>query len=350
MNVSETVPLLIRQLYDIETGTCTYLIVDRASEEAVIIDPVKANIDRDLRLIEELGAELRYTMETHVHADHVTGSGLIRQRTGASVVYSAAAQVSCIDIAVSDLDELPLGCVSIKVLSTPGHTAGCISYYVDGAVFTGDALFVRGCGRTDFQEGDAGRLYDSVTGKLFTLPEDTCVYPGHDYTGRLSSTIGEEINWNPRLNRQISRSEFIEIMMNLHLAVPKKMNEAVPVNAHCGELYEANRYVQAGETMESLYSRWMSLSSDELIVDVRHEHLFVQGHIPGALNIPEGRELEYIDSLRKWENIYLYSQTGRAAQTVFTTLLLAGLDNTVCIAHGGFPEWKTRRYPIECDS
>ena len=223
----------VRQLIDPATSTHTYLVFDPESRAATLIDPVLECVERDLALIDELGLDLVYIAETHVHADHVTAAGVIRERTGARTVVSARAQVACADIGVDHGDRLGFGNLEIRVIATPGHTAGCVSYLIGDAVFTGDALLVRGCGRTDFQEGHPETLYRSITERLFELPDETTVYPGHDYKGRTSSTIGEEKRFNPRLTGKTS-DEFCEIMNGLNLAPPARIAVAVPANRACG--------------------------------------------------------------------------------------------------------------------
>jgi glyoxylase-like metal-dependent hydrolase (beta-lactamase superfamily II) len=224
----------IRQLFDTESSTCSYLVWDPHSREAALIDSVDTQIERDLQLIEELGLDLRYTLETHIHADHITAAGKIRERLASKAVVHRNAQSDCADILVTDGDTIKLGGQEIQVLETPGHTDTCISYRVDGIVFTGDTLLIRGCGRTDFQSGDPGMLYDSIHDKLFSLPDNTTVYPAHDYQGFRSSTIGEEKAHNPRLGNNRSRQEFVELMNSLRLDPPKKIAEAVPGNLECG--------------------------------------------------------------------------------------------------------------------
>lgn len=226
----------LRQLFDGETFTYTYLIADPQTKEAALIDTVKNNVDRDLSLVKELGLHLKHVMDTHVHADHVTGAGSIREATGVKSVLGPGTGVSCVDIELNDGQEIALGPLKIRGIHTPGHTNACMSYLTDGVVFTGDALFVRGCGRTDFQSGSASQLYESITQKLFTLPDDTLVYPGHDYRGMTVSTIGEEKQWNPRIGKGKSKEEFIKIMNELNLATPKQMHMAVPANLACGRL------------------------------------------------------------------------------------------------------------------
>ncbi len=224
--------MIVRQLFDYDTWTYTYLIADKKTLEAAFIDPVRTNIDRDLSLLSELGLNLKYTLDTHVHADHVTASGNLRERTGCKTGVAKSNEVECADLALIQGDILPLGALKIDVIETPGHTSGCLSYYVDECLFTGDSLLIRGCGRTDFQQGNAGELYDTIQKKIFTLPEKTIVYPGHDYHGRILSTIGEERRHNPRL--KLTRDQFLEFMKTLNLPDPKLIMEAVPSNQSCG--------------------------------------------------------------------------------------------------------------------
>lgn len=249
--------MLLRQLFDQESSTYTYLIADTDTQEAILVDPVLEQVDRDLKLLQELGLTLCYCLETHIHADHVTGTGKLREKTGCLGVVPANPQVNCADRLVKDGEILQLGAILIEAIATPGHTDSHMAYRVGGdRVFTGDALLIRGCGRTDLQGGDPGTLYDSVTQRLFTLPDATLVYPAHDYRGHTMSTIGEEKQWNPRFVeqdsptcnqatatktlwpavrlRQRERPDFIQLMENLNLPDPQKIAEAIPANQRCG--------------------------------------------------------------------------------------------------------------------
>ena len=226
--------MLFRQLYDSESSTYTYLLADSELKEAILVDPVLEQVDRDLKLLRELGLSLRYCLETHIHADHITGTGKLRELTGCLGIVPANAQANCANRHIQDEEDLELGSIVIEAIATPGHTDSHMAYLVNGErVLTGDALFIRGCGRTDFQSGDAGTLYDSVTTRLFTLPDTTLVYPAHDYRGHTVSTIGEEKSCNPRFVGR-DRDDFIQFMNNLSLPNPKKMMEAVPANEQCG--------------------------------------------------------------------------------------------------------------------
>jgi glyoxylase-like metal-dependent hydrolase (beta-lactamase superfamily II) len=241
--------MLFRQLFDGESSTYTYLVADEATREAALVDTVREQVDRDAKLLAELGLRLKCVLETHVHADHVTAAGELRRRTGARTYVAREDGPACADEGLVDGDEVTLGeSVVLRVIATPGHTAGCLSYLVGtrapgevrfDRVLTGDALFVRGCGRTDFQGGDAGTLFDSVTKRLFTLGDDVLVYPGHDYRGMTASTIGEEKRWNPRLGAGKTRSEFVSLMGALNLPRPKRIDEALPANRACGDAVAA---------------------------------------------------------------------------------------------------------------
>ena len=226
--------MIIRQLFDLKTWTYTYLLADPESRSAALIDPVIEQIDRDLRLLRELDLRLEYALDTHVHADHITANGRLREITGCQTGIASVSAVECASLGLDDGDRLSLGALEIEVIATPGHTNGCLSFRVRDHVFTGDSLFIRGCGRTDFQQGDAGRLYDSITQRLFTLPDETWVHPGHDYHGLTVSTIGEEKRFNPRLT--LDRETFIATMNALDLPDPKLIMEAVPANQSCGRL------------------------------------------------------------------------------------------------------------------
>lgn len=234
--------MLFRQLFDKESSTYTYLIADPESKTAILVDPVLEQVERDLQILQQLGLTLGYCIETHIHADHITGTDKLRSLTGCLAILPENAEATCADHYITDGNMLELGNVQIRAIATPGHTDSHMAYLVnDTHLLTGDALFIRGCGRTDFQNGDAESLYDAVTQKLFTLPDDTLVYPGHDYQGQTVSTIGEEKCWNPRFAGH-SRNQFIELMKNLNLPQPKKILEAVPANQHCGRILAALDY------------------------------------------------------------------------------------------------------------
>ena len=226
--------MLLRQLYDRESSTYTYLIADLDTKEAILVDPVIEQVARDFKLLQELNLNLVCCLETHIHADHITATGKLKTLTGCLSVVPQNAPADCANQYIQDGETWQMGTVELKAIATPGHTNAHMAYLINREqVLTGDALLIRGCGRTDFQSGDAGTLYDSVTQKLFTLPDTALVYPAHDYNGYTVSTIGEEKRWNPRFAGK-NRDEFIQLMNHLHLPYPRKMMAAVPANEHCG--------------------------------------------------------------------------------------------------------------------
>jgi glyoxylase-like metal-dependent hydrolase (beta-lactamase superfamily II) len=241
--------MIFRQLFDIETSTYSYLLADPATREAVLIDPVLEKLERDLALVRELELQLLYTLETHVHADHVTAASRLREALGSKIALGAAAGARNADRALCDGERLRFGSRELEVRATPGHTNGCVTYVEHAArvAFTGDALLVRGCGRTDFQEGDARTLFRSVRERILSLPDETLLYPAHDYTGRTVTTVAEEKRWNRRLGLDVSEASFIRLMAELKLAHPKRMDVAVPANLQCGAVTPA-----AAEPLPSL--------------------------------------------------------------------------------------------------
>lgn len=225
--------MLFRQLFDPESSTYTYLLGCTERREGVLVDPVREQAERDLAVLSETGLTLSWILETHVHADHITGARALKARTGARTAVSLHCGASGFDQLLVDGERIVFGNEVVRAIATPGHTPGSTCYLWHDRLLTGDTLLIGGCGRTDFQNGSAEALYDSITGKLFTLPDDTLVYPGHDYKGRRVSTIGEEKALNPRLAGR-TRAEFVEIMGNLGLPQPKKIATAVPANLQGG--------------------------------------------------------------------------------------------------------------------
>lgn len=224
--------MIFRQLFDPESSTLTY-ILGAAEGDAVIIDPVLEHVEEYIKLLYELGLTLRQVLDTHVHADHITGSQALKTRTGATTVIAKDCAAPGYDSLLSDGDILHFGAEKIVVIATPGHTPGSLCYLWRDRLFTGDTLMINACGRTDFQQGNAADMYHSITEKLFTLPDETLVFPGHDYKGRRVSCIGEEKVLNVRIAGK-SEAEFVHIMNNLNLATPKRMHEAVPANLQGG--------------------------------------------------------------------------------------------------------------------
>ncbi len=350
--------MIFRQLFDRDSCTYTYLLADEKTGEAILIDPVRELVERDEQILRELGLTLRYTLETHVHADHVTASGLLRQRMGSQSVVARVAGANCADILVSHGDKVVFGEHSLEVRRTPGHTDGCVAYvdHEGQRVFTGDTLLIRGCGRTDFQQGSPATLYKSVHEQLFSLPDHFAVYPGHDYKGRTSSTVGEEKRHNPRLGKNKTLEQFTEIMENLKLANPKKIDIAVPANQQCGLL--------PGETdpdeddwapidrvgpIPEVTTAWVGANLGKFrVVDVRRFDEFVGplGRVPDSVLVP----LEQLESATAdWDlhaPVVVVCRSGGRSGHAAVALEQRGFENVASMA-GGMLAWNDLALPIE---
>ena len=335
--------MLVRQLFDQDTFTYTYLVADRAKGVAALIDPVAGQLERDLKVIAELGLRLVLALDTHVHADHITGAGQLRERTGCRTIASRKG-AECVDQRVDHGDRLELGDLTIDVLATPGHTDDSVSYRVGENVFTGDALFVRGTGRTDFQNGDAATLYRSITETLFALPEDTIVWPGHDYRGHTATTIGEEKRHNPRVANK-TLAEFKAIMDNLNLPRPKYLDQAVPANRECGlGLSESETPHPAFKELDTPHAMAFAREQGATIVDVREPHEFVGelGHIEGAESIPAG---EIAQAALDWSfdtPLLVVCRSGRRSRGICDQLINRGFRNVVNL-RGGMVDYRKQR-------
>jgi len=347
--------MLFRQLFDPETSTYTYVLADEDTREAVLIDSVKEQVERDLTLVEELDLKLVHTLETHVHADHITGAAEIRKRLGTRSVVAARGGASCGDVQVSDGDRVTFGRHALVVRTTPGHTDGCVSFVLDdeSMVFTGDALLIRGCGRTDFQQGDPHRLYRSVHDKIFSLPDDTRVYPGHDYRGHTVSTVGEERRHNHRLGNGRSEEAFVEIMDQLDLAQPKRIGQAVPANLNCGIDAAPTAMARSkgspfvpGEVVE-VEAAWVAGNTKSVfLVDVRTPEEF-----RGELGRVEGAQLAPVDQLEAiaeaWERgrpiVTICRSGGRSLQAAHV-LREMGFEE-VASMRGGMLAWNEAGLP-----
>lgn len=278
------------QLFDAASSAYTYILFDKVSREAVIIDPVDTQLERDQAVLGEYGLTLRWTLETHAHADHLTSAGQLAKHDGAMTAVPAGCGITTAAVQLQDGDTLTFGSEQLTALHTPGHTAGSMCYLWQGHVLTGDTLLINGCGRTDFQSGSADALYTSLTGTLFTLPESTVVWPGHDYQGQRFSTIGREKATNSRVAGK-TRDQFIETMDALKLPVPKRLNEVLPLNLSSGLRHDADAIQlmrvrpatgYAGDISPQLAYQWV-LSGEAVLVDVRSdaEREWV-GFVPGA--------------------------------------------------------------------
>jgi len=294
--------LIFRQLFDPQSSTYTYLLADEISSEAILIDTVFEQERRDLALLEELGLRLTHVLDTHCHADHVTGAWLLSQKTGAKIVISSDSGVENADLYVGQGDKVPFGSRYIEVRQTPGHTNGCLTFVLDdkSMAFTGDCLLIRGCGRTDFQQGASSNLYKSVHEQIFSLPNDTLLYPAHDYRGLTVTSVGEEKKYNPRLGGRLSESDFAGFMENLNLPHPRQIDIAVPANLKSGKpdneipLDEDSKWANIHYTFAGI-PEIEPESLEELmgegriqLIDVREEEEYngPLGHLPGATLIP----------------------------------------------------------------
>lgn len=228
--------MIFHQLFEAESSTYTYLLACEKTKEAILIDPVLETVERDAKIIRELELKLIYTIETHVHADHITGADKLKKLFQSKTILSKHANIPCADVLVCEGDSVKFGEHELKIIETKGHTDSCISLCTDGMVFTGDLLFIRGTGRTDFQQGNSKLMYQNIHQKIFSLHPDTKIYPGHDYKGMSYSTVAQELKYNPRVGGGKSEDDFIKIMQELKLADPKKLAIAVPANLKCGAI------------------------------------------------------------------------------------------------------------------
>ena len=353
--------MIFRQLFDPQSSTYTYLLADSATREAVLIDPVFEHARRDAALIEELGLKLAWTLETHVHADHVTGASLLRRRFGSRIALSRDSGAEGADRMLADGEAVHFGKRSLEVRATPGHTSGCVTYVLDdrSMAFTGDAVLIRGCGRTDFQQGSAQRLFRSVRDKVFSLPDACLLYPAHDYRGLTASSVAEERMYNPRLAENIVEGDFVGYMAHLGLAHPKLMDVAVPANLRCGRPDQEESmkttdadwaplsYTFAG--IWELQPDWLAENAGRVqVIDVREPEEFdgALGHIKGAKLLPLGSLVEKKHEIVKDMPIVLVCRSGARSAQATVLLKNAGRSKVANLA-GGMLRWRGQRLPVE---
>lgn len=352
--------MVFRQLFDPQSSTYTYLLAD--GREAVLIDPVFEQARRDAALIEELGLRLKFTLETHVHADHVTAASLLRQKLGSRIAISAASGAEGADVYLKPSDTIEFGKRHLQARPTMGHTSGCMTYVLDDRTmaFTGDALFIRGCGRTDFQQGDARLLYRSVREQIFSLPDDCLIYPGHDYRGLTVTSVGEEKLFNPRLAESIGENDFVGYMTNLGLPHPKQMDVAVPANLKCGRPEKMTtldplmepKWAPLTYTFGGIWEvqpHWLEEHlRDVQIVDVREPDEFdgPLGHVPGAKLIPLGGLTQQLGSLSKDRPVVAVCRSGARSAQATVLLGKAGFDKVANLS-GGMLRWRAQRFAVE---
>jgi glyoxylase-like metal-dependent hydrolase (beta-lactamase superfamily II)/rhodanese-related sulfurtransferase len=347
--------MLFRQLYDSESGTYTYVVGDEHSREALVIDSVFERFERDRALVRELELRVRYTLETHVHADHVTAAWRFKQALGSQIVVSRRAGATGADLYVDEGDVVQVGSVALGVRATPGHTDGCVTYVTadQQIAFTGDALLIRSAGRTDFQQGDAGRLYRSIKERIFTLPDECLVYPAHDYSGRTVSTVGEEKRWNPRIGGEANESDFTGYMTNLGLPHPRQIAVAVPANLRCGEPEEPLPEEEPGwgpvarsfAGVPEIDPAWVADHRGAVtILDVREpvELGGELGAIEGSRHIPIGELRARIGEVPRDRPVVCICRSGRRSAQACAILEKAGVPR-VANCSGGMIRWRALR-------
>ncbi|MBB4844858.1 glyoxylase-like metal-dependent hydrolase (beta-lactamase superfamily II)/rhodanese-related sulfurtransferase [Paucibacter oligotrophus] len=359
-----TSALVFRQLFDATSSTYTYLLGDGASSEALLIDPVFEHERRDLALLRELGLRLVATLDTHVHADHVTGAWLLKQRCGSEILLSEAAGAAHCDRLLRHGERVAFGSRYLEVRATPGHTNGCLSFVLDdlSRAFTGDCLLIRGCGRTDFQQGSPGLLYRSVHEQILSLPDDCLLYPGHDYRGLTVSSVAEERRYNPRLGGDIDAADFAGYMQHLGLPHPKLMDIAVPANLRCGrpegdageamadQQWAALTYSFSGiwEITPHALEEGLAGAAAIQLIDVREPQEFVDvlGHIPGASLLPLSQLAARMDELDARRPVVAVCRSGaRSAQA--TVLLQKSGFSQVANLNGGMLRWRAEALAVE---
>ena len=361
--------LIFRQLFDPQSSTYTYLLGDSASHQAVLIDPVFEQVRRDAALIDELGLKLLATLETHVHADHVTGAWLMKQRTGSKIMVAKSSGAKGADRYLVQDDVIAFGGRRLLVRATPGHTGGCLTYVIDdnSMAFTGDCLLIRGSGRTDFQEGDAAAMYRSVHEQIFSLPDECLLYPAHDYRGLTATSVGEERRFNPRLGGEIGVGDFAGYMKNMRLAHPKLIDVAVPANLRCGRPDSEESTGRAGDLARddpswanlrySFAGLWeidphgleeASAQAPLQILDVREPDEFSGplGHIQGAVLIPLGQLAERAGELGHDRPIVAVCRAGSRSAQAVTILQQAGFKDIANLT-GGMLRWRAEGHPVE---
>lgn len=352
---------VFRQLIDPQSSTYTYLLGDKGSGEAVLIDPVFEQVRRDAALIDELGLVLVATLETHVHADHVTGAWLLKRRMGSQIMLAAESGAEGADRYLVEDDIVAFGGRRIVVRATPGHTNCCLTYVLDddSMAFTGDCLLIRGSGRTDFQGGDAAAMYRSVHDRIFSLPDDCLLYPAHDYRGLTVTSVAEERRFNPRLGGDIAVGDFAGYMQNLHLAHPKLLDVAVPANLRCGRPENEAGLDVADPSWAQLHYSFAGMweidphgleerAPEVQILDVREPNEFTGplGHIAGAILIPLGELAGRAGELSRDRPIVAVCRAGSRSAQAILILKQNGFTDLANLT-GGMLRWRAEAHPVE---
>ena len=349
--------VIFRQLFDPPSSTFTYLLADSATHEAVLIDPVFEHVERDCALVRELGLTLLFTLETHLHADHVTGAAALKDRLGSAIAVGTDCGAKGADRTLADRDRVGFGGRTLEVRATPGHTSGCLTYVLDdeSRAFTGDCLLIRGCGRTDFQGGNARTLYRSVHGRIFSLPDPCLLYPGHDYRGLTVTSVAEEKRFNPRLGGELSEDDFVGHVENLGLPHPRQMEIAVPANQICGrhdgQESELASQIQSWGPVYMTFAgvpeiepHWVEENlAGVLVLDVREVSEFTGplGHIPGAVHIPLGSLAERTRQVSRDLPVVTVCRAGGRSARATAMLDQAGFERVANLA-GGMLRWRAQ--------
>ncbi len=343
--------MIFRQLFDSTSSTYSYLLASRHGGEALIIDPVLERVDRYIQLLKELDLRLVKAIDTHLHADHITGLDALRERTRCITVMGEQTKADVVSIRVADGDRVDIEGLSLEALYTPGHTDDSYSYILPDRVFTGDTLLIRGTGRTDFQNGDARAQYDSLFGRLLKLPEETMVFPAHDYKGDTVSTIGEEKAFNPRLQVK-SIDEYVELMNNLNLPNPKMMDVAVPANMRIGLARDI--VAERGWTLTAEEAKEALGKPDIALVDLREDQeRRKDGVIPGSLHVsyPDVEESLKADGLLQHlakgggKRLIFFCTYGQRSAMAVQAAQAAGLETARHI-RGGLQAWQAAHGPL----
>jgi sulfur dioxygenase len=343
--------MIFRQLFDSTSSTYSYLLASRRGGEALIIDPVLEKVDRYLQLVKELDLRLVKAVDTHLHADHITGLGALRDRTHCITVMGERSKADIVSMRLGDGDKLTIEGVALDVIYTPGHTDDSYSFLMRDRVFTGDTLLIRGTGRTDFQNGDPRAQYESLFGRLLRLPDDTMVYPAHDYKGETVSTIGEEKAFNPRLQVK-SAEDYVALMNSLDLPNPKMMDVAVPANMHVG--FAQDEIARRGWAVTALDALALLGRTDAALIDLRERsEREKHGVIPGSLHAPYPELAENIQpggmlhalAAATGKRIIFYCAFGERSAMAVQAAQDAGLASAGHI-QGGLDAWKKANGPL----
>jgi glyoxylase-like metal-dependent hydrolase (beta-lactamase superfamily II)/rhodanese-related sulfurtransferase len=344
--------MIFRQLYDATSSTYTYLLGDEASREAILIDPVFEQVQRDLALVRELKLSLKLAVDTHAHADHITAAWVLKQKTGCQIASAEAVGAENVDITLNDGQTFGVSNITLEARATPGHTSGCTTFVLadQSKAFTGDTLLIRGCGRSDFQQGDPARLYQSINEQIFTLPDDCIIYPAHDYSGRTCTSVAEEKEFNARVGGDSNENDFVHYMNAMQLPHPKKIDEALPNNMRSGKpedgkLPEEQHWADLRMTLagfSEVEPEWVIQNQPSVtILDVREEDEINESELPKLDNlilIPLGQLRDRIGEVPTDKPVVTLCRSGKRSSLAIGILKGAGHDK-VANVRGGVLHW-----------